>query len=294
MLSEKQRVLRWFYRQDFPDGQLEFDELLLEAGSKALLKDQLAAEAWATRNRSKYWNDVLAVTEEDRRRGRTPLFEVVSTGTRRVVWTPFSLIQSNERKVQRFGQRIRARSHILRTIDLFSSREYEALGCAISQLIGAKEIHLTPSGNEAGVDFFALLRLRGRSHIFGTTGAEFRIVGQSKLYDRPAAVDKMKEFTATLDSIRHANPTVMKHTPNWFVRSSVPIVGWFIAHNGVQSGAATKAREQGIIVSDSLDLAEVAAGSRDIPEAGPASIRCSTFAGLVQAALRSHVSGLAA
>lgn len=266
MTSDKQRILRWFYRQAFPDGQLKFDELFLQAVGGALSLDELGTEAFTEKNKLPYWNELLKSIDRDRQSGRAPLFYCDDVYERQVVWFANHMRRSGSASKSRTGTRLMARPFMLRIIDGLDDRQYEALACVVAQILGARHTLLTPKGNEAGIDSFSMIGVNSRSHIFGPAGGEFRVVVQSKKSGRPASVDEMKEFVATLDDVRRLNPTVFKQVPVWFRRSRVPIVGWFIAHNGVQSGAAEKAQEHGIVVSDSVDMAEVLAMARSVEE----------------------------
>jgi hypothetical protein len=71
-----------------------------------------------------------------------------------------------------------------------------------------------------------------------------------------------KELIETIEEVKNQNPSVEHLVPPWFRTASGPVIGWLIAHNGAQSGALTKAQNHGIIISDSIDLAEIAAMSR--------------------------------
>jgi hypothetical protein len=152
-------------------------------------------------------------------------------------------------------------------IDALTGREYEALACVAMKVVGASEITLTPFGTEGGIDFFALVRSPARCHLFAGSTNPIRIVGQSKKYTRQVGVDKMKEFLATMDEVKHrGEPKTERVVPPWFHATRGPIVGCMIAHRGFQSGATSRARNHGIITADSLDIAEMLALSRGIPD----------------------------
>jgi hypothetical protein len=155
---------------------------------------------------------------------------------------------------------------ILRTLDAITDREYEALGCVVSEVIGASHVHLTPNGKEGGIDFFALVISPSPCHLLVGTTAPLRIVGQSKKYATAIEDEKVKSFITTLSDVHRLSPTVEPHVPTWFRAAAGPVIGWVMAHHGLQSGAASRARNHGIIYSDSLDVAEILALSRRIPE----------------------------
>jgi hypothetical protein len=152
-------------------------------------------------------------------------------------------------------------------IDALTGREYEALACVAMKVVGASEITLTPSGTEGGIDFFALMRSPARCHLFAGSTNPIRLVGQSKKYTRQVGADKMKEFLETIDEVKHrGEPKTERVVPPWFHATRGPIVGCMIAHRGFQSGATSRARNHGIITADSLDIAEMLALSRGIPD----------------------------
>jgi hypothetical protein len=137
-----------------------------------------------------------------------------------------------------------------------NDRQYEALGCIVSETSGASRIHLTPAGNEGGIDFIAALPLPGKSHVFRGNNHPVRIVGQCKKYASPVSLDRIRDFAHTLNEVRDHNAEICRVVPAWFWDMRGPIVGWHIAHTGHQSGVTSKAKHQGIILSDAIDMAE--------------------------------------
>ena len=129
-------------------------------------------------------------------------------------------------------------------------------------MVGATRTYLTQPGNEGGVDFFALIPAPGRCHLFSGTSGPLRIVGQSKRYDSPVEVGRVRDFITTLENVKKRQPSVESHVPNWFRTARGAIVGWIIAHRGLQSGALQMAVDHGIVVADSLDMAEIVTLSR--------------------------------
>ena len=148
----------------------------------------------------------------------------------------------------------------------FSYRQYEALGIVVCELIGASKTYLTPPGNEGGIDFFALMALPSKFHLFRQSRGPLRIVGQSKQHKSPVAVGDVRDFITALDNVRKRQPTVEPHVPTWFRAAHGPILGLLCGHRGFQSGAENMARDHGIVTADSLDLAEVATLARSISE----------------------------
>jgi hypothetical protein len=183
---------------------------------------------------------------------------------------------------------LQSRPTILSGIDTLDDRQYEALGGVISRLIGANAVFLTRRGNEGGIDFFASIHVYGSSHLFSGISSPVRVIGQSKKYKNPVQVDKIKEFIQTVQDVKNYRDEVRKHVPPWFRTARGPIVGWIIAHSGFQSGAQSRANTDGIVLSDSTDLAEIAALSRQLPRNQSASARAKHLESLVMNILAEH------
>ena len=146
---------------------------------------------------------------------------------------------------------------LLKRIDALNSRRYEALGCLASILSGADRHLLTPPGNEGGIDFFSRIRQPANNHVFSGSYAPIRVIGQSKKYTSKVTVSKVREFVTAIDQAKHRYKRAGELVPDWFSSMQGPIIGWMIAHSGFQSGAADLAKDQGIILSDSSDIAEI-------------------------------------
>ena len=264
MLSERQLIMRWFYGTEFQEGILEFDELLNGAVVDGLKKTRADAESYTYANCKRHWDAFLENIDLDRRLGRSSVFKVEDYYSRRISWVPSNIGRIKSQREKYRALKLRARPFFIKMIETLSARKYEALGCVISQLAGATHVQLTPEGNEGGIDFFALINSPAGCHVFGGECRPLRVIGQSKKYSEKAKVDKIKEMIETIEEVRKQSTSIEPLVPPWFRSSSGPVVGWFIAHNGVQSGGITKARNHGIIVSDSIDLAEVASLSKKI------------------------------
>jgi hypothetical protein len=264
MASEIEKILNSFYRGDFPSGPLDFDDLLLGATTVALGKSPMDAEAYVYRNRERHWNDFLRRIENDNQQGRSPLFYIHDKGARKLAWLPSNTSIAPTVKEKHKAIRLSARPQVVKAIDSLSNREYEALGCVICDMVGATNVKLTPPGNEGGIDFFAVINSPARCHVFHGNYKPIRIIGQSKKYSDRVSVDRVKEMIETIEEVKNQNPSVEHLVPPWFRTSPGPVIGWLIAHSGAQSGAIAKARNHGIIISDSIDLAEIAVMSRKL------------------------------
>ena len=261
---EKPALLRWLYRSEFADV-LPLKEVLQRGAHVVLGKDALAAEAYAESNLNAFWNYLLKEQESDNQRGVSRAFEILDPMARTLRWCPLPS-PSPSMKARRTA-RLRHRPAMLSMIDTLNDREYEALACVSLRLVGAIETHLTPPGNEGGVDFFALLPSPGRCHLFSGGHHPLRIVGQSKKYGSALEAGEFKEFLTTMEEVKHGGqPKTEKIVPSWFRAVYGPIIGLVIAHSGFQSGATTRARQHGILTAESLDMAEIVALSKGIPE----------------------------
>lgn len=287
MASSKQKIIAWFYKQSFPEGELRFDDLLILAGGQALGKDAISAAQYAAANATRHWNDLCNQSRHDIERGLRPLFRITDMLGRKAVWYPRLSTSPLPHKQKRAIALSITRPHALRCIDLLTDRQYEALGCVISRLAGADRVKLTPPGNEGGIDFFARLRVAGSSHLFSGSYTPIRVVGQCKKYAGRVTVDKVRDFITTLDSVRYQAATLMEKDliPAWFSSSYGPMIGWIISHSGWQSGAQTLANNHGIVLSSSLDLAEVVAQSRKFHPDLPPTERASQLIGEVNTVL---------
>lgn len=236
-----------------------FDGVLTDAAERALGKTRIEAEAFTRVNARKYWNWVARQRDDDIRAGLNPCFSLTDPGLRRCAWLPWTLSQSANANEQRLAVLLRSRPQIQTGIDALDEREYEAMGCLVCDVIGASHLHLTPRGNEGGMDFLAILEFSFMPHVFKGMRGAILIVGQCKKYAEPVQVDRVEQFIKTVENVRHRAPRVTPHLPPWFHDCNGPIVGWMIAHNGVQVGGRDEAKQHGVVLSDSRDLAEIVA-----------------------------------
>jgi hypothetical protein len=263
--AEKPELVDWLYRCEF-DRPVQLREVLDRGARDVLHRSEDVAEAFAESNLNIFWNYLLARQEQDERRGLSRVYKVMDGTARTLSWcgvgdpSPVSVGTSYVRL------RLRHRPAVLRMIDELNDREYEALACVVSGLAGATHVALTPAGNEGGVDFFALLPTPGRCHLFSGNVHPLRIVGQCKKYSDPISLGRLKEFLETLEDVKHrGEPKIERLVPPWFHSMPGPILGFMIGHSGFQSGATTKARNHGIVLADTLDLAEIISLSRQLP-----------------------------
>jgi hypothetical protein len=261
MSSNKKIFFDWLYRSQFRDEILFFDDILGEAAVKCFGMDSLSAEAFVTGAKVRFWNWTIQCCEADRKLGLTPIFDIIDKESRKVIWLPYSA-----KLGRRESLKLSSRPRILREIDKVNDRQYEALACVVGRLLGATKWHLTPKGNEGGIDIFLAIPRPQLDHIFGGTHVPLRIIGQTKQYNAPVQVGAIREFITAISDVRSTSYKLRKIVPPWFYGSQGPVIGWFVAHSGLQDGAQDICKNHGIIYSSSVDLAEIAAYSRGLPE----------------------------
>lgn len=247
ILSNKQSIIDWLYRNDITDGVHEFDDILVDIVMGALKKNREDALAYVERNCARHWNDLLQIFDIDNKNGRTAVIKVEDRLRKTISLNNDPYLKPIKNK----------RREILRYLDHLNSRHFEAIGCVAGIFAGIDRYYLTPPSNEGGVDFFATLKNPGNCHVFNGECRPLRIIGQSKKYDSRVDFGHMRDFNQSINNVRYQNEKIEKLVPPWFRASDGPIVGWMIAHSGVQVGAATEARNHGVIVSDSIDIAEI-------------------------------------
>jgi Restriction endonuclease len=283
--SKKAQFLDWLDRQLFESLILDFEVILISGTEATLNCDRVAAESFTMGSLNRYWNYLLQKIDVNQSRGITALLQVADDIAYRLRWTPLQMIRSETRRDRRLGTLLGGRPQMLRRMDGLSPREYEALGCVACQLVGASRIHLTPPGNEGGIDFFALVPLPAQCHLFGPRRGPLRIVGQSKRYEAPVSVGAVRDFITTVENVRKRQPPVESHVPPWFRAARGPLLGFICGHRGFQSGAESLAQDHGIITADSLDLAEAACLSRHLPESANVAERAGILVKMVQEVL---------
>lgn len=262
---------------DLAPGNLDFRTILAEVVESTLLMPTIDAQAFAQANFKKYWNWFLEDLDNQRTRGILPYYTPVGGATNAFSHTAHSMLQSGVAQEVAHGQLAISRPAILRQIDALTDRQYEAMACVACQVIGAKFQQLTPPGNEGGIDFLATLTVKDCCHVFSSMGAELRIVGQCKKYQSPVAVDRIEQFLQTMSNVRHRSERVRKHLPAWFETARGPIVGWVIAHSGYQTGSADEAKKHGIVLSDSMDMADLFSFANSFNGAAPPLMRAQSL-----------------
>lgn len=262
MSSEGRRFQSWILRRD-ASASFSLEAMIEQFAREVLGKPSDLAAAYVVGNKAARWADVIRLQQDLVARNALPLLCKLDNQLCTASYLSENPVSSGLKRERAI--RCGSRSSILRCIDTLDSRAYEALACVASVCAGAVKTHLTPPGNEGGIDFFALIRSPGRCHVFSENRSPIRVVGQCKKYTSAVGVDKIRQFAHSINSVYQQSQLIEKHVPSWFRDASGPVVGWVIGHSGFQSGANTVARNHGIILSDTVDLAEICAQSHHFP-----------------------------
>lgn len=261
-MTRPQHIVNWFYEQEFNRAWLDFDDYLIDAVQQTQDISRASAEEYASNNSNRLWNELRRQIADDNIRGLYPTFSEITPGVKRLFWYPSFFPSGISKRDRQKRSRIRSRIHILKMIRTLSPIQYEALSVLACKHSGSSNYCITPDGGEFGIDFFAMIPSIGKSHLFDGGTGPIRIVGQSKKHSNRVPRDRLQQFTSALNSVHQRSEDIKSLIPSWFLRQRGPIVGWFVAHNGLQSGARDFANRFGIIHSDSRDLAEIVTMSR--------------------------------
>lgn len=257
ILSQRRDIFKFFTRTVIGEKIVSFDDIYLKAIENVLNKKGADRDNYYDANVKGHWNYILKTQEEEYNNKRIePLFSVVNSTTRTIRCHAHEKLSNTSSLTTRY-QNLLSRPYILNEIDLITPRQYEALSVYICKLLNANNVYLTPAGNEAGIDFIATIAFSDDSHyLFGINGP-IRIIGQSKKYSDPVKIDKIKEFNTTLNDVYHLTTKIRSILPAWFSQSKGIIVGWIIGHSGFQQGAKDRAKDFGIVLSETRDLGDL-------------------------------------
>lgn len=270
-MSDLVKIYTFFTRYSFPATDFSFDVILTEAIERCLFKTDVERDIYFEANVKRIWNYVKKTQYElCKEKSILPLFSIQQESTRIIRCYVNDCFQKTLDKKYYF---LKSRPNILNEIDLLSHREYEALSILLCENLSANNTLLTPRGNEGGIDFIATIKFSETSHfLFGVNGP-IRIIGQCKKYNTAVQVDKVKEFNSTIGDVHRLYPKVKNVLPLWFLQSKGPIIGWIISHSGFQQGAKNRAKDFGLILSDTLEIGEVFSSSKKFFQNMPYDMR---------------------
>ncbi len=259
-LSESKLYFEGMFRKEGFRGESNFDDFLKSVVSSQRNISGIALDEYIEARLNRLWN---YFNKEQKKLTKTntckPVFQVISPEYKRIR----SYYSIDQIGFSRSKQRMfKSRPQILKAIDNLTHREYEALACVVLKSLGSKNVKLTPTGNEAGIDFIGTIGFNTDAHfLFGSNGP-IRIIGQCKKYSSECQVNAIKEFNQTLLDVYSLTDKVKNHIPHWFRSARGLIIGWMISHSGFQSGAYDRSKNYGILNSDSKDVAEILSISR--------------------------------
>jgi hypothetical protein len=252
-------MLDRLFRTSYPTREIRLTEIVAMLAHSTLGYSQIDAESYAESNKRAIWSQIVVRLDEESRKGLYPTFEIIDANRFELAWFPRPKRNDDIRVVDK-KQRLACRGEILDFIDSkknVNARAYEAIGCVIARLAGATQWHLTPSSNDFGIDFLALLPAFSSGHLFPHVNKHVRIVGQSKKWSDPIERDQVDLLANRMEDIRRRNSRVVEALPLWFITAQSPLVGCMLAHSGARSGAHDIANDHGIIMADSRDVAEM-------------------------------------
>lgn len=260
----KDEIIRRLFRKRYSSRTVRLSTEIAAVAGELYGHGKYEAIAYADRITPSIWTALTKRLDEEARKQLNPTFEILDSDRFELIWHPaFRSRDSSKTKARKV--RLAHRGAVLDTIDALNDRQYEALGCLLMKIGGASKWHLTPPGNEFGIDFLALVPAFGSGHLLPHTQKQLRVVGQAKKWNFRVKRDHVDLLTGTLERIRGRHLPLFESgvLPPWFVSADGLLVGVMLAHLGTQSGGHDVAADRGIILADSRDAAELIALCRE-------------------------------
>lgn len=255
MTLSRPEIIKAIFRLPPSDGEFSIESLCLNAISHVHGSVSMDDRVFVSRFEKSLFSDLMKYDHEHWGIGGTLTFTYIEKPSLRLRWA-FDDSQDRRRR-----QKLRHRSFAINWIEsLQNDRNYEYLGGLLMRKLGASRIHITPPGNEFGIDFLAIVPAFSRSQLFISSSRGVKIVGQSKYYSTAVARGNIQAFNDCLSSIRNNREELTKIIPAWFRNWSAPLMGCFLAHNGYQHGARTIAMQNGHILLDTRAASEILVG----------------------------------
>jgi hypothetical protein len=252
MTINRTDVVDMIFRLPPMNNEVAIDSLCINAIMKSNGKVTLADEEYVSKYKKTLFSKLRDCDYEHVRQGGLQTFEYLERSGLRVRW----IIHSDFDR--RLKQKIERRAAAISWInDLNSDRNFEYMGGLLMKKLGASQVHVTPKGNEFGIDFLAIAPAFSRSNIFLSAERGVRVVGQAKYYSSAVSREKIQAFNDVMNSIRNNKAELTSVLPAWFRSSPAPLIGCFLAHSGYQSGARTSAEQNGYLLFDTRSAGEV-------------------------------------
>ena len=259
-MSDSKKLLIWLLCSNFGDENTEkFTDHVYELAKAELDKDVSEAQKYAASCSKRLWNYILRKNETLEKQSLKPVLHPLDNMG--MLFMKHPPLTSKSVKLVK----LRYRWKVLSWLYQMHWRDYEYIGAFCLYLNGGDDIFITTRGNEGGVDFGGIVDYFGSSQSIHSNGQRFRVIGQSKKFNSPANVNKVREMNDVMTSVRKLSPKQTKQIPSNFKTTNGPLVCWMTAHSGFQSGASSLARENGIITCDSVSLSEEILKSKRIP-----------------------------
>ncbi|MCL4066702.1 restriction endonuclease [Pseudomonas sp. GX19020] len=249
---KRPEIIRSVFSLPPVEGEFSIDALCLMAIEKSLGHFTIDHEEKVSKCRKSLYSDLKMADYDHHASGGILSFSYTDERFHKLRWN------TSSKGDKRIGKKIRDRSAAVSWIEsLNDCRDYEYLGGLPMKKLGASKVFVTPAGNEFGIDFLAIVPAFSKSDIFMSKSKGTRVVGQSKLYRSAVTRDKIQSFNDVMSSIRNNKAELIDILPAWFRSSNAPIVGFFVAHSGYQSGARISAEQNGYTLIDSLCASEI-------------------------------------
>ncbi|HCW61845.1 restriction endonuclease [Sphingobium lactosutens] len=211
----------------------------------------LSDEEYISKFRRSLFTDIFSKQDKLIAAGGLKTFDVSSIKDLKLSWA------RSHQMGRKHRQRLNCRASVARWLHGLDDRSYEIASAYAMKSLGASKVHVTPKGDEFGMDFLALVPAFTKSPLFVSGARGVRIVGQSKKYSHPVAREKIQSFNDLIGSIKNNKAELIPLLPSWFRSSGSPIISCFIAHSGYQAGSIRMSSQAGHILIDSIGLAEI-------------------------------------
>ena len=258
-MSDSKKLLNWLLCKEIDETVVHsFTDYITCFANEVLGKETIDAQVYAQAGSRRLWNYILKRNEALEKKNLDIVLH--SRDDMGMLFSSSNAVPLRSGKSLKLKHRWRVLSWLFE----MDWRDYEYVGAFCLYLHGGEDVFITARGHEGGIDFGGIVDYFGPSQSLHSNGQRFRIIGQSKKFNGAANINKVREMNDVMTSVRKLAPKQSKQIPSNFKKTSGPLLCWMAAHSGFQSGASSLARENGIIVCDSVSLAEEILKSKKI------------------------------